>query len=124
MAAILEGVKRHNCGQAVPFGLTSVRSSARCPCSVLLVVPGYAPQSPAPILPVVYTKAVEVKAYILVPCIDRIPTVPVSLAGADLLVEPNGVGVDRPWWVHIQRWNWEKELMALLSACVARPVHR
>ncbi|MGF6758752.1 hypothetical protein [Paraburkholderia sp. GAS42] len=64
------------------------------------------------------------KTYILVPCIDRIPTVPVSLDGADLLVEPNGVAVDRPWWVHIQRWNWENELMALLSARVARPVHR
>ena len=94
------------------------------PCSVLLVVAGYAPQPPAPILPVVDTKAVEVKTYILVPCIDRIPTVPVSLDGADLLVEPNGVAVDRPWWVHIQRWNWENELMALLSARVARPVHR
>lgn len=95
---------------------------------VLLVVPGHTPQSPAPILPVVYTKAVEVKkvkTYILVPCIDRLPTVPVSLAGADLLVEPNGVAIDRPWWVHSQRWkNWENELMALLWVCVTRPVCR
>jgi hypothetical protein len=61
-----------------------------------------------------------VKTQILVPCINSIPTVPVSLNGADLLAEPNGVAGDRRW-DHIQRRNWENELMALLSACVARP---
>jgi hypothetical protein len=65
-----------------------------------------------------------VKTQILVPCIGRIPTVPVFLDGADLLAEPNGVAVDRLWRDHIQRQNWETKLMALLAACVARLVQR
>jgi hypothetical protein len=48
----------------------------------------------------------------------------VSLDDADLLAETNGVAGDRLRWDQIQRRNWENELMALLSACVARPVHR
>jgi len=40
MAGILEGVKLHSCGQAVPFGLTSVRSSARCPVGCCLLYRG------------------------------------------------------------------------------------
>ncbi|WP_133665994.1 hypothetical protein [Paraburkholderia sp. BL10I2N1] len=64
------------------------------------------------------------KTQILLPCIDRISTVPVFLDGADLLTAPNGVAVDRLWRDHIQRQNRENELRALLAACVARPVQR
>jgi hypothetical protein len=61
---------------------------------------------------------------ILVPSIDRIPNIPVFLDGADLLAEPNGAAIDLLWRDHIQRQNWQNELMALLAACVARPVQR
>jgi hypothetical protein len=43
---------------------------------------------------------------------------------ADLLAEPNGAAIDLLWRDHIQRQNWQNELMALLAACVARPVQR
>jgi hypothetical protein len=48
----------------------------------------------------------------------------VSLDGAGLLAEPNGMAADRLWRDHIQRQNWENELMALLAACAARSVQR
>jgi hypothetical protein len=70
IAGIVEGVKLHRYGQAVPFGLSSIRSSARCSVA-LLVVPGCVTQPP-PIPPVVHTEAVGVKAPILVPCINTI----------------------------------------------------
>jgi hypothetical protein len=37
MAGTLEGVKLYICGQAIPFGLTSIRSSARCPVACYLL---------------------------------------------------------------------------------------